>query len=383
MKTFPKLLIFLFLVFLFYSTYLFAADPAVSLNKGSFNSATTCGKCHQMIFKDWKGSMHAGAISDPIFHAVFIEARNEGGEEAARLCLACHSPTTVSTKDFKLEQEISREGVTCDFCHSIRNVNLEQKNPFEIDTTSGTKYGPFKNVTSPVHPTSYSENHEKSELCAGCHEFTNKHGVSILTTYSEWKNSPYGKEGKTCQHCHMGQRKGLVVSGEVENKEKYINSHAARGGHSITQLRKAIELEIGDVSNIGEKVKVVVKMKNVGSGHKVPTGIPSRRLVLTFQAKDSTGVLYEGKRVYQKVVADKDGNPIERDDHLFTKGASILKDNRLTPQETREEYFSFLVPKNREYILSASISYLYEPLLLQRTEMSIELSRSEKVVEIK
>lgn len=354
----------------------------IEISKESFSSSAVCGQCHEAIYKDWKDSMHASAITDPIFHAVFLEAQHEGGETTAKLCLSCHSPTTRVTHDFSLKQDISKEGIICDFCHSVKNVTLGKSNAFEMDI-SGTKYGPFKDVESSVHDSAYSKLHEQSEFCAGCHEFKNENGVSVLSTYSEWKAGPYAAEGVTCQKCHMPARKGLVVSGKVKPVEKYINSHKARGGHSIKQLQKSISVNIGKVSQHDQRVNVAVEVTNIGSGHKLPTGIPSRKLVLTFRVKDQAGVVYEEKREYQKLLAYENKEPIERDDHYFTKAALILKDNRIAPRETREEHFSFLVPYKKEYILSATIDYLYEPLILQKTQMRLQLIHGEETLEVK
>lgn len=376
--------LFFFIIFLLptgWLLHLFAVDD-VPLNKETFSSPLACSQCHQKIYEDWKESMHAMSVSDPIFQAVFLQAKSEGGEKTARLCLSCHSPTTEVTKDYHLKKPLSRDGVSCDFCHRIKNVELSKKQPFEIET-NGTKYGPFKEVSSPAHEVSYSENHKNSELCAGCHEYKNPKGISILTTYSEWKAGPYPKEGVSCQTCHMPERKDFIVSGKVKPTEKYIHSHKARGGHSIAQVRKTIKTEIADIRRHGEKVSVLVKVSNIGSGHKVPTGMPSRKLVLKFRVKSPGQILYEDKRVYQKIVLKEDGSPIDRDDKFFTEGAVVASDNRILPRETREEHFSFMVPSDEEYLVSVSVSYLYEPLILQKTKMSIDLGQVEQILRVK
>jgi hypothetical protein len=51
------------------------------------------------------------------------------GTSARTVCLECHSPIAVLTNDTSLRQKVSWEGVTCDYCHSLRDVSFSGKNP--------------------------------------------------------------------------------------------------------------------------------------------------------------------------------------------------------------------------------------------------------------
>lgn len=345
-----------------------------------FTSAKVCGACHVAIHEGWKDSMHANAVTDPIFYPIFLETSKETGGESDASCLSCHAPTTRLTKDWQLKDPLTREGVTCDFCHSIRKVTLGARDPFTV-VPGKDKWGPLQGVSSPAHPASYSELFKKSELCGGCHEFANERGVPIFETYSEWKKSPQAKEGKVCQTCHMPEIAGLVVPTKVKpTNEIYINSHEAAGGHFVEQLKKAVTVKLEEVARSGEKAHAAVRLENVGSGHKVPTGLPTRKLVLRFQAVSGGVPIYSEERIFQKVVQNQKGEVITRDSDLFLHAARIREDNRLEPMKPRVEHFSFLVPEGRPIEIEARLYYLYQPRLIQETEMKVELGKEKAVV---
>jgi hypothetical protein len=90
-----------------------------------------------------------------------------------------------------------------------------------------------------AHGTEFSEIHTSSLACAPCHEYQNALGFPLLTTFSEWKNSRYAKEGKQCQSCHMYRVAGDVVDPRLKRSSlAKINLHQMPGSHSVTQLTK-------------------------------------------------------------------------------------------------------------------------------------------------
>lgn len=358
----------------------FAQGAQPQLNAQGFTSSKVCGQCHVAIYEGWKNSMHANAVTDPIFYPIFLETSRETSGKSDALCLSCHAPTTRVTKDWQMKEPLTREGITCDFCHSIRTVNLSARDPIEV-VPGKMKWGPLQNVGSPVHQTSYSEVHEKPELCATCHEFKNGRGVPILETYTEWTKSPQSKEGATCQSCHMPKISGLVVPPKVKpTNEVYIHSHEAAGGHSIEQVRKAVTLKIVEVKRPGEKVTAVVRLENIGSGHKVPTGLPTRKLVLRFQAISGGVPFFTEERIYQKVLVNEKGEAITKDADLFLHAAKVKEDNRLEPRKPQMEHFTFMAPEGKPIEVEATAYYLYQPRLIQETEMKVDLGKEKAVV---
>src|SRR3989337_2349094 len=98
----------------------FAAGYAHGAQLRPFSSAEVCGRCHRAILESWKQSAHARAMESPVFQDALDAAVADFGAGVRRTCLNCHSPIAVHTGDLALQQKVSWEGVTCDYCHSIR-----------------------------------------------------------------------------------------------------------------------------------------------------------------------------------------------------------------------------------------------------------------------
>lgn len=352
-----------------------------TLAKNGFTPAKTCGVCHEAIYKDFQKSLISRTFTDPIFKYAYMEAYLATKGEAKFVCLKCHAPTVLVTKDYDMEMQITREGVTCDFCHSIRGVNLKNlKRPYDVKVGK-TKWGPLAKSISPAHFTERLEVFSKSEICAGCHEFKTKLGAQVMGTYSEWKAGPYPKEDKQCQDCHMPLIKERVVNeGIGDSKRTERHYHSLAGGHSLTQLKKAIKVDIVRVNRQAGKVNVQVKVKNVGSGHKVPTGIPSRKLVLIVRVSDPFKVIYEGKRIYEKVMVDSKGKRILNDWEFFLNAAKIKSDNRIAPREERHENFTFYAPGTHDLVIEALVEYRYSAPVPQKMDMKVIIGRDQKIV---
>ncbi|KKN01723.1 hypothetical protein LCGC14_1124950 [marine sediment metagenome] len=352
-----------------------------SLSKApSIAASKNCKECHEEIYNHWKNAMHSMSIEDPIFKASYMETYFETAGEAKFNCLRCHAPIAFLNNDYDLKKEITKEGVNCDFCHSVKKVNLDnQTYPFELEIGE-IKRGPLSNVESPAHKTESSALFKSSELCAGCHEYTNHNGVKVLGTYSEWKTSPYAEEGTHCQNCHMPLIPGKIVKSEMKSSNrKQINLHAISASRSTEQLRKALKVEIREINKEEGVVEVVVGVINVGSGHMVPTGIPSRKLILLVELK-TPNEYFSQQRIYQKIMLDETGKEVKKEYEFFLKAAQVSFDNRLRPRETRVERFAFAMPKNKKITISARIEYLYKASVLRPTEIRVKMAEDIKSI---
>ncbi|MBI3473452.1 MAG: hypothetical protein HY013_19015, partial [Candidatus Solibacter usitatus] len=197
-------------------------------------SAELCGRCHRAIHAAWKTSSHAQAMESSLFQDALDMAEAEFGAGGRKVCLGCHSPIAVQTGDLALIKKVSWEGVTCDYCHSIQDVALGAGNPKAAVKFGNIKSGPLKDAVSGVHGTAFSAVHTSSLVCASCHEYKNALGFPVLTTYSEWRDSPYGKDGKQCQSCHMYRVAGAVVDPRLQRTQQArINLHQMPGSHSL------------------------------------------------------------------------------------------------------------------------------------------------------
>lgn len=377
-----RMMLFVFFVsvllsFAFSSTQ--AQKQKVAANKKQlFSPSAYCGGCHQDIYKKWKNSLHAkAALDDPIFDAAYMEAMKFSGGQAKTLCLKCHAPTVLVTKDYDAMLAITKEGIPCDFCHTVKSVSPGKENPF-VFSDGKTKFGPYKGAQSPVHETMYSPLHEKGEFCGSCHQL-NKNGIEILSTYTEWKNGPYAKKGVHCQSCHMPRSAGKVVDPSIKKSKFIMNLHDVQGGHSVEQLKKAVSVKLTSITRVGNEVQVVVTLKNRGSGHKVPTGMPTRELVLQLTAVTGEATLFTGEKVFKKVLADKKGKVLRTEAEIMLNATKITQDNRLAPMKDVPVKFSFYHKEDGKITVSAKLFYRYVPRILTPQEMLVEMGGDEKV----
>ncbi len=347
-----------------------------------FSSGTFCGQCHLKGTSDtpamttasgadvspvnlWRGSMMALASRDPFYFAVFEHeiAENPGAKsEIEAVCTRCHAPAGVVASERggeKLSFEeitsgtstnaaIGRDGVTCSFCHQIRDSNLGTDSSFTGGYTVGFArkiFGPHANPrTSPMemfirYTPEYSEHIKSSALCATCHTVivpgSNGQEVVEQAPYLEWLNSSYNNEsdeaaGVSCQGCHMPRvdEQGQIIAtaiakfpDDLPTRGRY-SQHTFVGGNSFMlrliasydewvgsnippavleanaqlseeHLGKAATLEILTAERSAGTATVRVQVNN-RSGHKLPTGYPTRRVWLHFTARDTAGqVVFE------------------------------------------------------------------------------------------
>lgn len=347
------------------------------LNPSGFTSSQICGTCHQDIYAMWKDSKHARAFGNPIFAAAYRDLQREGGD-ARRLCLRCHAPIAGITGDLEAQQAITREGVTCDFCHSVTGVAIrDTDSPFVVEV-GPTKRGPKVGASSAAHPVQPSILHKSSRLCGGCHEFRNPEGLTTISTFSEWRGSSYPAELRACQDCHFLPVNGrsAIQVGNIPGSK--IPDHRLQ--RSQEQLRDAVKLDVPQVTRESGRAVVRVAIRNVGSGHAVPTGHPSRRLLLKVEARSTPNgsLLGEGSRTYQKQLLDGSGRFLVRDAELLR--ARNVSDNRIGPHEVRTETFTFPMPSGEAVRVRAELEYVYRSHILAGNEWRVEVARQETVV---
>ncbi|HVP36136.1 MAG TPA: multiheme c-type cytochrome [Terriglobales bacterium] len=372
-----RLLSSIIVVFLFVSIFFSSFTKGEGISNPVFSPSQECWTCHKNIYKDWSNSMHAKAVEDPVFKSDYLHALDEQGEKVRGYCLNCHSPVTRYTGDVYLKNQISVEGINCDFCHSVQSIDLENsKNPFMVNPGS-TEYGPYQNASSPAHQTEYSELHTQSEFCAGCHQLKNGNEVLVLGTYSEWKQSPYPDQGTECQNCHMPKVPGMpIVDPKVKKSQLDMTSHLFLGGHSEINLQHAATLRTELKVERG-KALVTVFVTNAESGHKLPTGIPARKIVLQVRLLNKKGELIsQQEKVYQKILLGQNDEVLTESYKMILDGASISSDNRIAPKETRQERFEFnLAPGTKPFSVEAALRYQYPVPVLTTGLMEVEMAK--------
>jgi hypothetical protein len=318
--------------------------------------------------------------------------------------------------------EAAMDGVSCTLCHQIQGGNsLGTLAGFSGQYTIGSsddpvnrplygqyaspRVGPMQNrvAFTPTH----GPHLEQSEVCATCHDlktpFVDASGKVASTTpesefpeqmvYSEWQHSSFGAPGgKSCAGCHLPRVDGVVIAnlsmGMGLPARDGFGRHLLVGGNTVMldlldrnrdalgvtatgfsttiartreSLASAASLAIVSASRVGGQLEVVLRVDNL-SGHKLPTGYPSRRAWLHFVVADAAGgVSFEsGKmnadgsiegvdadrsltahephhdlitlpdqvQVYESIMGDTDGHLT----YTLLRGATYLKDNRLLPR---------------------------------------------------
>jgi hypothetical protein len=312
---------------------------------------------------------------------------------------------------------LAHDGVACSMCHQITDRNLGTPASFTggyvvsgFDaTTDRPMFGPFKierGLTTIMRSATGFQPTEgahvrQSELCATCHTLVTKalgpNGDVIgelpeQMPFQEWQHSAYAGEQRSCQSCHMpvvdqdtpiasvlgSPRKGFArhtFVGANFFMQRMLDRYRGELGVAATAAEMAVsiaatvanlrnstaELSIDRAERSGSRLLADVSVRNL-TGHKLPTGYPSRRawLHVTVRGRGGRIVFESGAlaasgaiagndndadalgvephyteiraadqvQIYESVMGDSNGRPTTG---LLT-AVRYLKDNRLVPR---------------------------------------------------
>jgi hypothetical protein len=285
----------------------------------TFEDPGVCAGCHDEIHEAWSTSMHAFAWTDPWYQADFQRAHAETGGATDMVCGPCHAPIAARTgqlppADGSAFDDVSRQGISCDFCHTVSGL-ATTSNMGHVSAPGAVKRGPRNDASPMYHEATFSDLHTKAEFCGSCHMVVHpSSGVAIIDTYEDWKHNAYGKEGITCQQCHMtptpgvGRNPGRAAA--MGPERDHVAFHGFVGGSAFVQgergntaqarlaqdvLRAAATVEVGGTVSDEGLLEFTVDVHNVGAGHKIPTGTTYiRKMWLEVTVRDD-----EGKAVYR------------------------------------------------------------------------------------
>ena len=301
---------------------------------------------------------------DPLFQHSYKQAGEDTGGKTDVFCPRCHSPIGSLTGNIPPPMDIGRDGISCDFCHTISKAT-GIGNAAYVSTPGKVKRGQIPDAWSPHHRTAYADLFTRSEFCGMCHNVFDPENPGLMeqATYTEWKESSYRKQGMQCQHCMMNTTEGVFGASEaVQGPYRWVVfEHRFLGGHWEENLKKAallcLQTDRSEV-RVDDTVGIKVRVTNVGCGHMLPTGRSDlRELWLEVKAIDSAGKeVFSGSRAYGTVFGDADGNPVG---HKFWLARQVLSDDRIAPDEVKTETFSFAVPENVEGPISLEAKLLY------------------------
>jgi len=295
-----------------------------------------------------------------------------GSEDAARSGETLALATLREDSD---RGDLSRDGVSCTLCHQVGDENFGEESSFGgnyLIPGDGRIYGPHDDPHD--HPmeqhTNYtpvsSQHVMESALCATCHTLETHSldasggatGGTVMeqAPYLEWLASDFSRgaaeSAQSCQDCHLptadedDRRISVAIArspgghdmGSIGDRSPY-GRHVLVGGNTLVpqmlrdwpdvlnpeadaaafdaviasaraQLKVAGSVSV-ETSRAGETLDVTVNVANL-SGHKLPSGIPTRRAWLRVVVRDASGaaVFASGEVNDAGAIVDAAGEPL-------------------------------------------------------------------------
>jgi hypothetical protein len=125
------------------------------------------------------------------------------------------------------------------------------------------------------------------------------------------------------------------------------------GGSARSQLDRGLDLAISSMSRSGGSAALTVAITNAAAGHPVPGGLSTKSLVLAVGIEMEGGEWrFRSEKVYRRELKDDRGRVLDNVPDLFLRAASVGRDNRLQPQETREERFTLPLPQGARAVVA-------------------------------
>ena len=317
-------------------------------------------------------------------------------------------PTTKGTTE---QHRLAADGVSCTLCHQIAPDKLgtpesfvgrfviapgppRMQGPFEIDrgrtrimqSATGVEPGESKHIA-------------QSELCATCHTLftqalapdgTHVGSLPEQVPYQEWLHSAF-REERSCQSCHMPSVASTPIASVLGEPRDALARHTFLGGNAfmlrmMNRFRDQLGVEAlpheldaaahatvrqlqSDTATVSllraarttTALEIDVAVRNL-TGHKLPTGYPSRRVWLHVTVRDEANrTIFESgaiDRLGAIAGNDNDADALRYEPHYeeisrpdqvqiyesmmadmagrlttgLLQGVAFVKDNRLLPR---------------------------------------------------
>lgn len=358
---------------------------------GTFESPERCLNCHRDIYNDWSESMHALAWEDKWYRPDYILAHQETDGATDLLCGACHAPIAARTgllppADGSKFDKTSLRGISCDFCHTVTRVE-QMFNMGHVSEPGNVKFGPRGDGRSLYHEVKKTQIHDQANFCGSCHMVIHPaSGTYIIDTWDDWKNNEYGRQGISCQDCHMTPTPGISKTpgrASLMGKQRdNLAYHGFIGGSSYVQdamgntkqaelsreyLRSAAEIKLAEQIKEDGTLELTVEVHNVGAGHKIPTGTTYIRIMwLQVEVVDSAGKLvYSSGHIDANNHVDPDAAFLrvlflDAEGNLTGKSwraEGIGYDRRIPAKGMDSEIYRVPLPAAGEYQITARLMY--------------------------
>lgn len=297
------------------------------------HSSERCSECHEAAATGWRGSAHARAATS----TTFVRMRERGASTTD--CAPCHAPLEAWAP-----AAIADEGVSCDACHAGNEI-VDGHLALRLD--DNVRYGPLEDAHDHYfHRMGASPLHASARFCGSCHDLAREVGGTTIPIYSElreWSEGPYAAEGVECQHCHMPARAGLVATGSAPRDA--VSDHGFFGTRGDLRSR-ALEMRVR-ARGEGEHVSLVVSLRNRRAGHRVPSGMPGRRIVIRARVLDRAGTeVASAHHALGRVLVDADGQETTHHDAV-----RVASDERIAPRATLEIPMTLEAPRAGEIVV--------------------------------
>jgi hypothetical protein len=363
----------------------------------------------------WRAQLAAESANEPARAAEF-----EALCMRCHTPMAHHTHAIAGWEPLRVEEAASdplySDGVSCTVCHQIQPDNLgayASQNGTPLIKPGRVIFGPFADpagepmqMHSAFTPTQ-GMHIRSSALCGSCHNLETGHtgGDGVFpeqSPYAEWRNSHFSTEARSpgpmatgCIGCHMPALGPMRIARNPRGLDFNIETRDGVRGHSfvganafmldllrensselgVTASAASLErnaratrallshrtatVEIGEPTReqTGDRQTLVfgVTVTNL-SGHKLPTGYPSRRVWIEALVRDGATPIFDSGdfdargrligvddelaiphydvitapdqvAVYEMIAADTRG----RATTILTRMAERTKDNRLLP----------------------------------------------------
>lgn len=311
-----------------------------------------CAECHPAHYREWSGSMHAYASTDPVFLAMNARAQRETGGELGDFCVRCHAPLAVhtgaTTDGLNLAELPARlQGVGCYFCHAVAAVEGTHNNPLVLARDGVMRGGLDDPLPNPVHRSSYSplldrNRLESASLCGSCHDIETPSGVHLERTFAEWQGSVFARADNpgrlSCSSCHMQGRDEVAATVDGATVRR-VHDHSMPGVDvaltpfpEAERQREAVQRAL-DTTLLSQVClsfgsnRLLVSLENVAAGHRWPSGAAQDRRawveVIGYAGDEvvfESGVVEEGS----PVTSLEDPQLWQLRDHIYGENGQLV-----------------------------------------------------------
>lgn len=233
--------------------------------------AEDCGQCHEAHHAEWQSSPHGRSAASPVLAALLPRVERAWGTFARSRCEGCHAPGHGGD-----------EGIGCTACHAAVGNHAERDGQLAVDV-SVPLAGPLDDPAPTLaHASRPSDFLASPSLCGTCHEVTGP-GLFVEPTLREYLASPQAAIGQGCIDCHLPAVGERPLTAEEGAPARLVRSHRFVGFDPIWDASPAEAAEAAartrallaaalslTATRDAEGVQIVVR--NVGAGHRVPTG---------------------------------------------------------------------------------------------------------------